>query len=145
MHTKTKGSIAELEVSADLIAKGWRVLFPYGENNRYDLVAEQDGRFVRIQVKYVTPKNGALCVHCFSSNNWSVQCYTSKQIDVMAVYDSVSGKVYYVSADQIQSKVMLLRLLPPRNGQKAKIRYADGFEGTGIVCDRADTQVANGV
>ena len=72
MHKKTKGSIAELAVAAELVKEGWHILVPYGENTRYDLVAEKDGRFVRIQVKYVTPKDGKLYVNCCSSNNWSV-------------------------------------------------------------------------
>ena len=144
MHKKTKGSIAELHVCADLMKKGWRISIPYGENNRYDLVAEKDGKFLRIQVKYVTPKNGALYLHCFSSNNWSVQRYTSVQIDVIAAYNPLTEKVYYVPVDYMQSKVMLLRLTPARNGQKAKIRYAHEFEGHGVVCDRAGTQAAKG-
>ena len=64
MHKKTKGSVAELFVAARLMNEGWRVLVPYGENTRYDLVGERDGKFVRIQVKYVHPKRGALYVNC---------------------------------------------------------------------------------
>ena len=41
MHTKTKGKIAEMMVSAKLMALGWKVLLPFGENSRYDLVAEK--------------------------------------------------------------------------------------------------------
>ena len=92
MHKKTKGSIAEFHVCADLMRKGWRVLLPYGENSRYDVVAEKDGRFLRVQVKYVTPKNGVLYVHCQSSNNWSVESYTPSQIDVIAAFNP-SGEV----------------------------------------------------
>ena len=144
MHKKTKGSIAELRVSADLMQKGWRVLIPYGENNRYDLVAEREGKFLRIQVKYVTPRNGALYVGCFSSNNWSVQHYTAQQIDAIAVYDAVSEKVYYVPADKMRKSAMLLRLLPAKNGQKTKIRYAKNFDGSGLVCEGAGARVAKG-
>ncbi len=87
MHKKTKGSIAELAVAAHLMSDGWRVLLPYGENTRYDLVAEKDGKFMRVQVKYVTPKNGKLYVNCRSSNNWSVLPYTAQEIDLIAVYN----------------------------------------------------------
>jgi len=48
---------------------GYKVLLPYGENSRYDMVAEKDNKFLRIQVKYTTPKNGVLEVNCRSSNN----------------------------------------------------------------------------
>jgi hypothetical protein len=56
LHKKNKGSLAELIVAAKMIESGWLVLIPYGENARYDLVGEKDGKFIRVQVKYTTPK-----------------------------------------------------------------------------------------
>lgn len=127
MHKKTKGAIAELQVCADLMKRGWRVLIPYGENNRYDVVAERNAKFVRIQVKYVTPKDGALYVNCRSSNNWSVLPYTVDQIDVIAVFNPRDNEVYYIPAGQMRRSAMMLRGDPPKNKQRAKIRYASGF------------------
>ena len=127
MHKKTKGSIAELAVAARLVADGWHVLVPYGENTRYDLVAEKNGRFVRIQVKYVTPKNGKLSVNCRSSNNWSVLPYTTQEIDVLAAYNPVTGSVYYVPAANMRRSSLSLRLDPTRNKQKAFVRFASDF------------------
>ncbi len=127
MDKKTKGSIAELRVSSDLMEKGWNVLIPFGENNRYDLVVERDGRFVRIQVKYVTPKNGAMEVNCRSSNNWSVRPYTCDEIDFIAAYNPEDQAVYYVPISKIRKKSMKLRLEPSRNGQKLYVRYAKEF------------------
>lgn len=127
MHKKTKGAIAEFHVCADLMSRGWRVLLPYGENNRYDIVAERDNKFLRIQVKYVTPKSGALYVNCRSSNNWSVLPYTADQIDMMAVFNARDREVYYVPVDQMRKGAMQLRLDPPKNNQSAKIRYAKTF------------------
>ena len=124
MHKKTKGSIAELAVATRLFREGWRVLLPYGENTRYDLVAERDGRFVRIQVKYVTPKAGALPVNCCSSNNWSVSQYTPEEIDIIAVYNSQNERTYFVPVAQLPKGNMKLRLDPPKNNQRAKVRYA---------------------
>lgn len=128
MHKKTKGAIAEFYVCADLMKQGWRVLLPYGENNRYDVVAEKEGRFVRIQVKYTTPKNGKMYVNCQSSNNWSVESYTSAQIDVIAAFNPRDHHVYYVPVGEICKTSMSLRLDPPKNGQKKKVRYAKNFD-----------------
>ena len=127
MHTKRKGSIAELAVAAALIKNSWHVLMPYGENTRYDLVAERDGRFVRIQVKYVTPKDGKLKVNCRSSNNWSTLSYTAREIDVIAAYDASSAAIYYVPVASIRKAEMNLRLAPTKNNQKAKVRFAEQF------------------
>jgi len=45
IHKKTKGSIAEMKVVAHLLEEGWNVLFPVGENTRYDVVAEKNNQF----------------------------------------------------------------------------------------------------
>ena len=127
MHKKTKGSIAELAVATRLAKDGWNVLLPYGENTRYDLGAEKNGRFIRIQVKYVTPKEGKLYVSCQSSNNWSVLPYTAKEIDVIAAYDSVSEAIYFVPVADIRKCAMVLRLDPTKNKQKSKVRFANQF------------------
>ena len=127
MHKKRKGSIAELAVATRLMREGWNVLVPYGENTRYDLVAERNGRFVRIQVKYSTPKDGKLYVSCRSSNNWSVLPYTAKEIDAIAVYDGLSQAVYFVPVSRMRKSAMVLRLDPTKNSQKVRVRFAKEF------------------
>lgn len=127
MHKKVKGTIAELAVAQRLIEDGWRVSQPIGENHRYDLVAEHDGKFVRIQVKYVTPKNGALNVNCRSSNNWSVLHYSADEIDIIAAYDAASRRIYFVPVSQINHSLITLRLEETKNNQKAKINLAENF------------------
>ena len=127
MHKKTKGSVAELVVASRLMKDGWRILLPYGENARYDLVAEKQGRFIRIQVKYVTAKDGKLYVNCCSSNNWSILPYTSEEIDAIAVYDPSNESVYYVPINKIRKHAMILRLNPTKNNQKVGVRFASDF------------------
>lgn len=127
MHTKTKGTIAEMAVAAYLLEKGWKVLLPLGENHRYDLVAEQSGRFVRIQVKYITPKRGRLEVKCASSNNWSVLQYTAKEIDVIAVFDSKNKSIYFVPMTKVRRSSLSLRIEQSKNNQKLKINLARDF------------------
>jgi hypothetical protein len=110
-----------------LIEDGWHVLFPIGENSRYDLIAEQKGKFLRVQVKYVTPKKGVLDVNCRSSNNWSVLHYTPEEIDVLAVYDSVNKEIYYIPVSKINYSLFKLRIEPAKNNQKSKINLAKDF------------------
>ena len=127
MHKKTKGSIAEMAVAYRLLKMGWNILFPFGENNRYDLVAERNGKFVKVQVKYVTPRNGTLDVNCKSSNNWSVDKYTAKQIDFIAAYNSNSGEIYFVSSAKLNSSRIKLRMKPTKNKQRISINKAKDF------------------
>ena len=127
MHIKTKGYIAEMYVTARLIEDGWRVLHPVGENNRYDLVAERDGKFIRIQVKYATPKNGALEINCRSSNNWSVLHYSAKEIDVIAAYNAHTKDIYYIPVSKINRSLIKLRISPAKNNQKRSVNSAENF------------------
>jgi len=124
---KTQGSVAELFVAARLMELGWRVLFPFGENSRYDLVVTRADRFVRVQVKYVTPKKGALMVRCASSNNWSTKSYTSDEIDCIAAYDSVHAKVYFLPIEKANATLVNLRLDPSKNRQVQGIQHAHDF------------------
>lgn len=127
MDKKQKGTLAELRVAACLLANGWNVLIPYGENNRYDLVAERSGKFIRIQVKYVSPSNNGLNINCASSNNWSIKTYQPEEIDYMAVYDSNSEKVYYIPVSAINKYKFKLRLNGSKNNQEKGVHFAEHF------------------
>lgn len=130
MHTKTKGSIAEMAIAARLLQDGWKVLLPIGENNRYDLVAERGGKFVRIQVKYVTPKNGVLDVNCRSSNNWSVLHYSPEEIDAIGVYGSNDGATYFIPVNKINRSSFKLRITETKNKQVRGIHGAKNYSSS---------------
>lgn len=127
LSKKTKGDIAELAVAKRLMGENWKILFPYGEDHRYDLVAEKDKKFVRIQAKYVTPKNGVLDVNCRSSNNWSVMIYTPEEIDFIAVYDSINKDIYFISVQDINRKSFKIRIEDCKNKQMKKVHPAKNF------------------
>lgn len=127
MNKKTKGYIAEAYVSARLIEDGWQVLSPTREDCQYDLVAEREGKFIRIQVKYATPKNGVLNVNCRSSNNWSVLHYSPKDLDFLAVFNPENKDIYYIPAKKMNKSLFKIRIEHPKNNQKEKINLAKDF------------------
>ncbi|HEV2062188.1 MAG TPA: group I intron-associated PD-(D/E)XK endonuclease [Solirubrobacteraceae bacterium] len=132
---KRKGDVAELMVAADLARRGHRILFPYGEDCDYDLVAERpDGRFERVQVKYSTSDGEVIRVRCrsFSLTNGKVRMtkkYTADTIDWIAVYDPTSARCYYVPASELGEgrSYLHLRLAPARSGQRLGIRPAEDY------------------
>ena len=131
---KTKGDLAELKVAADLADRGYRILFPYGEDNDYDLCVEADGSLLRVQVKYTDSHGEVVHVKCTSHSltNGRVRQtkkYTAETIDVLAVYDRSSGCIYYIPAKELGSgrSIMHLRLTETRNGQKIGIRRAENY------------------
>ncbi|MDO8639322.1 MAG: group I intron-associated PD-(D/E)XK endonuclease [bacterium] len=127
LQKKTKGDIAELAVAKKLMEDGWRVLIPYGENHRYDLVVEKDHKFVRIQVKYVTPRNNVLNINCRSSNNWSVLHYSPEEIDIISAYNPHDGEIYFIPILEINRSLFKIRISPAKNNQKLKIHLAKDF------------------
>lgn len=127
MHTKLKGDIGELLVAKRLLEKGWNISFPYGENLRYDLIAERKGIMKRVQVKAVKPKNNVLQINCRSSNNWSVHNYKVTDFEVLAVADLDSNNVYFIPSKKIRHRLISLRLKAAKNSQSKKINFAEDF------------------
>jgi hypothetical protein len=61
---KTKGDMAELIVAADLVKRGYRVAFPFGEDCDFDLLFWETGQreLQRVQVKYTTSDREVIVV-----------------------------------------------------------------------------------
>ena len=132
LNTKAKGDLAELAVANDLIRRGYKVAFPYGEDWDYDLIVSRAGCLERVQVKYAESDGHVLIVRCGSHSltNGKIRRtkrYTAAMIDWIAVYDGATAHCYYVPASVLASgRAMLhLRLDGPKNGQRIGIRFAD--------------------
>lgn len=127
--TKQKGDIAEAFVTYLLKQNGFNVLIPWGEDNRYDLVTEKDGVFKRVQVKYITPKNGTLNVSIRSSNNYNIIHYSPKDVDIIAAYYPRKNKVYIIPLNSTRNiSSCRLRLRPTKNKQKKFVILASKYE-----------------
>lgn len=127
--TKQKGDTAEAYVVYLLKQNGFNVLVPWGEDGRYDLVSEKNGVFKRIQVKYITPKNGVIDIAFRSSNNYNIIHYSRKDVDIIAAYSPESSKVYFISLNSVRNRrCHKLRLSPTKNKQKKFVIMAEKYE-----------------
>ena len=134
LNTKAKGDLAELKVAGDLLTRGYRIAFPYGEDWDFDLILYRDRRFERVQVKHSASSENVLVVKCTSHSltNGKVRRtkqYTAEIVDWIAVYDSTTDRCFYIPASELGAgrSVLHLRLGPARNNQMAKIRNADDY------------------
>lgn len=59
LNRREKGDLAEMKVACDLLARGYKIAFPYGEDWDYDLILCRGTALERVQVKY-TRSNGAI-------------------------------------------------------------------------------------
>ena len=107
------------------------MLQPFGDNQRYDLVVEDGGKFLRIQCKTgrVTPKGSLDFATCSSQahRGRGRQDYRG-QIELFGVYSPELDKVYLVPVDAVPITHASLRLRPSGNNQTTGTRWAKDYE-----------------
>jgi hypothetical protein len=131
-HTKAVGNTTEAIVLAALVQKGFRVLLPFGEDSRYDLVVEAGDQFLRVQCKTASPcGNGdRSCIrfhaysHRFEGGKFAGREAYRDQADLFAAYAPSTGQVYILPVSEVPETDVWLRLTPTRNGQHSGVRMA---------------------
>ncbi len=133
-HPKYVGDRAALAVMVALHEMRIPFLVPLGENMRFDLAIELDGRLLRVQVKSGRLRGGAVE---FATCSWYGHHPHSKElsrayfgeIEFFAVYCRETNGVYLVPIDDVQTRSHAkLRVDPPRNNQRRRIRFAADYE-----------------
>jgi hypothetical protein len=131
--TKSVGDRSEAVVLSALVRAGYLVSIPFGENHRYDLIADDGSRLLRIQVKTGRLRNGSIFFPCSSTHQHRRSGPTATrayfgQIDTLAVYCPETGKVYMLPESELVRTAGTLRVAPTMNRQKRNIRWAQRFE-----------------
>jgi Holliday junction resolvase-like predicted endonuclease len=130
-HPVDVGHRAEAAVLAELVKRGYRVLLPFGVNQRYDMVLDCGGRFLRAQCKTGRLREGVIqcSTQSIQSNRRGTRwrSYTG-EIDLFVVYCPQNDSVYVVPADEVPDRAMHLRLDAPRNRQDKRVRWAKDYE-----------------
>ena len=130
MTTKQKGNLTELKCITAFCELGYQCSIPYGENARYDFIADIDGELIRIQCKTSREKNPGVIefscrsVNCNTSSN-STRKYTEAEIDYFSTY---WNNMCYLIPIQECSKDKLLRFAPAKNKQEKGVSYATNYE-----------------
>ena len=130
MNTKAIGEISQAYIVATLLKAGYAVLTPYGDNLRYDLVIEKDGKFSRVQCKTGRLRNGAInfnTASCYGHRDRPRQHYRN-QIEYFAVYYPNDDTTYLVPVDEVGVSTAALRLEAPKNNQVKNVRFAETFK-----------------
>ena len=133
LSTKAKGNLTELQCITAFYELGYQVSLPYGENSRYDFIADINGKLIRVQVKTSSPckdTEGAVKFSTRSTRINSTQnishSYTDKEIDYFATY--WDGQCYLIPISETASTAKTLRFEPPKNGQTKGIKFAVEYE-----------------
>jgi hypothetical protein len=135
LNKKAKGDLAELKVAADLRDRGYKLAFPYGEDWDFDLIlGRASGELERVQVKYAQTDGRVILIRTRSSSLTNgevkrVKRYTSAMIDWIGAWVPDLDRCYYVPAAELGDGMneVQLRLVPPLNGQRRRIRFAADY------------------
>ena len=133
MNTKDKGNIGEAIILSEFIKRNIQVSIPFGDNARYDLIAEFNNKLNKIQIKYcseVINSNSIMC-KCSSSTNHTTNKHLStydNDVDYMAFYIASIDKLLLVPIEQLEGrKTITFRLEPPKNGQTIGINLIEDY------------------
>jgi len=129
MNSKAIGERSEAAVMASLLKAAEVVLFPFGDNQRYDLVLDRDGVFVRIQVKTGRLKNGAIGFNLCSSyahrgrgtRNYRGQC------EFFGVFCPELDEVYLVPVEAVGTSWCSLRVAPLKGSNGREPLWAEDY------------------
>jgi hypothetical protein len=128
--TKTTGDASEMRVILALVEAGYAVSLPFGENHRYDLIADDGARLLRVQVKTGKLRGGVIKYSCSSSHahRGGYRRPYFGEIELLAVYCPQTRKVYLLPESQFVATQSHMRVHPPKNNIKKGIRWARHFE-----------------
>ena len=129
-HPVDVGHRSEAAILFQLVRRGYRILLPFGVNQRYDLVLDSDGQFLKVQCKTGRLRGGAIRFRAQSvqSNTGTTKTrHYLGEVDLFAVYCPDNDSVYMIPADDVPSTAMYLRVDKPRNKQRKRVRWAEDY------------------
>ncbi|HEX3099824.1 MAG TPA: group I intron-associated PD-(D/E)XK endonuclease [Patescibacteria group bacterium] len=101
MVTKQKGDIAEQAATLRLLEMGWGVSKPVGDRLPYDLIADVNGRLIKLQIKsaWFNSKDQNFCIDVRRTKTNRRQMlrslYTNQDFDFALIY-LAEIRIFYV-------------------------------------------------
>lgn len=133
MNTKTKGQITEASVALALLKKGKTVLLPYGENQKYDLVFEENGLFKTVQCKTGRLINGCIVFNLYSVvRDKTTKKYVKRKYQTSVDYYGVTcqslSQIYLIPSARLPTHEGRLRIDERGTEGGAPSMWAKEFE-----------------
>jgi len=129
-NPKGAGELTEAMCLAAFVRGGEKVLLPFGDNQRYDMVLHRGEDFIRVQCKTGRLRNGAVeaatCSSYAHRGNGSKD-YTGSA-DWFAVWCPDTDKVYVVPVDEAPKRQITLRVEEPKCPSSKRMRWAKEYE-----------------
>jgi hypothetical protein len=133
-HPKDVGDETTLAVILALRKAGYAIFMPFGENTRADLIIDDGEELSRVQCKTGRLRLGAVrfrtCSFYGHHPNPKVPSrHYLDDVDYFAVHCPETSGVYLIPIAELPLKSQAaLRVEPPRNNQRRRIRLAKRYE-----------------
>jgi len=129
--TNQIGAIGEARIEYEATKRGYGLAIPRGHSYPYDLIVDRNDKLEKIQVKTVRSDGEVLKVPCYSTSKHidgkkkSVP-YISSDFDWLAIFDITTDQCFFVPSVEMTQR-LYLRLVPTKNNQKRKVRWAKDY------------------
>lgn len=127
-YTLIRGDLTEAKCIEDCIKRGYEVSLPFSGSSRYDVIADIDGKLIRIQCKASTfhEETGTLSINTTRSTTNTKGTkrheYSEKEIDYF--YTNYCQYGFLIPVNET-STGKILRFTPPPNNQIEAINVAN--------------------
>lgn len=135
--TKTTGDVSQIVIMAALIRAGAIVLTPYGDNRRYDMAIERDGKILRVQCKTAWKTKGRYsgciafaCCSSYRHRGRGTKNYRGSA-DLFAVFSPDLNKIFIIPVAIAPKTSMSLRYEATVTGQARPVWESSDFEFVG--------------
>lgn len=127
---KGKGETSQAIILAELLRRGLKILMPFGDNQRYDIVLDDKGVFERIQCKTGRLRGGTIrfaTCSTYGHRGRNRKTYVG-EVDSFLVYCPETHEVYKIDMKTIGNQIECsLRVDPPKIKSNKVIKNAKDF------------------
>jgi hypothetical protein len=130
-HPVDVGHRTEGAILSELVRRGYGVLVPFGVNQRYDLVVDTEGQFLRAQCKTGRLVEGVVRFTTRSVRSNTRETFVRRyagDADIFLVHCPETGRVYSVPVEDAPGRCMYLRVEPTVNRQAQGVNWAADYE-----------------
>ena len=129
LNKKQIGNLTELKCISAFYELGYSINIPYGENNRYDFIADIGGKLIKVQVKTSSTKDGnSYKFSCRSSRTNRKRTinkkYTKSEIDYFCTI--IDEKCCLIPVEEC-SNDKTIRINESLNNQQKNVNYIDDY------------------
>lgn len=130
MNKKGIGELTEASILPRLLARGWSVSIPFGNNQRYDFIVDDGSRLHRVQCKTAWTADGSVVFSACSKNGFTGKRKNYHgQVECFLVYHPPTGKLYAVPVGATRNTDVFLRVAPfASGGDRLGVKWARHFE-----------------